>query len=369
MSCEKIKVNPSNFTNFRKVRIETMRYTEIGNTGIEIPSVIFGTTAFGNIFQIVPDDQKLAVLAEMVKQYDGPIGLDSAGKYGAGLALEWIGRGLRKLGVDPQEVIVNNKLAWRRAPLTTAEPTFEPGVWFGLEHDAVQDISYEGILRCWEEGNDLLGEGYESRLVSVHDPDEYLAQATSASERAALFEDVLGAYRALGELKAADKAGAIGVGAKDWSSIYEITRHVELDWIMFANSMTLYSHPADLLSFMDELHTKNVAVINSAVFNAGFLTGGEFYNYRKLDPNDEGDQQIFAWREKFFALCAKFDVDPAHACYQFGQSHPAIVSMAISTSKPERIESNVRMIETPLGSYFWAALKEEGLLAEEYKYI
>lgn len=346
-----------------------MRCTEIGNTGIQLPSVVFGTTAFGNIFQVVPHEQKMAVLREIVKQYDGPIGLDSAGKYGAGLALEFIGNGLRELGVDPQNVIVNNKLAWRRAPLTTPEPTFEPGVWFGLEHDAVQDISYDGIIRCWEEGNTLLGDGFESRLVSVHDPDEYLAQATSPAERDKLFEDVLGAYRALRELTDAGKAGAIGVGAKDWTSIQEITRHVDLDWIMFANSMTLHDHPADLLAFMDELQEKNVAIINSAVFNAGFLTGGDFYNYRKLDPTNPADRAIFDWRAKFFDLCQKLDVDPAHACYQFGQSHPAIVSMAISTSKPERIAPNVRLIETPLADSFWHALKQEGLLAEGYAHL
>lgn len=346
-----------------------MQYTEIGRTGIRLPSVVFGTTVFGNIFQVVPEERKLAVLSEIVKQYDGPIGLDSAGKYGAGLALELLGEGLRKLAVPPQNVVFSNKLAWRRVPLTTPEPTFEPGAWFGLEHDAVQDISYDGILRCWEEGNELLGEGYETQMVSVHDPDEYLAQANSPEEREALFEDILGAYRALSELKAAGKAKAIGVGAKDWTSIYEITRHVDLDWVMFANSMTLYSHPDELLDFMDELKQKNVAIINSAVFNAGFLIGGKFFNYRVPDPKDVEDQKLFQWREKFLEICTQFDVDPAHACLQFGQAHPAIVSMAISTTRPERVKPNVKLIETPVADGLWAALMEAGLLAESCQRI
>ena len=54
---------------------------------------------------------------------------------------------------------------------------------------------------------------------------------------------------------------------------------------------------------MDSLHAKGVAIINSAVFNAGFLTGGEFFNYVKLDPSNPADQEKFNWREKFFALC------------------------------------------------------------------
>ena len=57
---------------------------------------------------------------------------------------------------------------------------FEPGVWMGLEHDAVQRISYDGILECWDEGCRLLGDAYKPRLASVHDPDEYLAAAKLA---------------------------------------------------------------------------------------------------------------------------------------------------------------------------------------------
>ena len=122
----------------------------------------------------------------------------------------------------------------------------------------------------------------------MHDPDEYLAAAESPADRQRRFDDILGAYEALGEIKAAGQAAGIGVGAKDWRSIAEIDAHVALDWVMFANSYTLYSHPADLLAFMDLLHAKGVAIINSAVFNAGFLTGGDFFNYVKLDRANAG---------------------------------------------------------------------------------
>lgn len=50
-------------------------------------------------------------------------------------------------------------------------------------------------------------------------------------------------------------------------------------------------------------------MINSAVFNGGFLTGGTFFDYRKVTP--ESDPELFAWREKFNTVCAEFDVKPA----------------------------------------------------------
>ena len=346
-----------------------MNYTEIGSTGLKVPSVVFGTSTLGNLYQAWPQETKLEIIRELVNYTDGPIAVDSAGKYGAGLALESIGQSLATLNIAPENVVISNKLAWRRVPLRTPEPTFEPGAWFGLEHDAVQDISYDGILRCWEEGCELLGGNYPTQMVSVHDPDEYLATATTAEERQQCVNDILDAYRALAELKAAGKVSAIGVGAKDWRSIEEISQVVDLDWVMFANSMTLYSHPPELLAFMDQLQAKHVAIINSAVFNAGFLTGGEFFNYRKLDPNDAADQQLFQWREKFFALCKQFQVTPASACVQFGQSHPGIVSLALSTSKPERVGPNINLVNTALAPEFWAALRNDGLLAQDYAHV
>jgi D-threo-aldose 1-dehydrogenase len=103
------------------------------------------------------------------------------------------------LNVNPSDVLISNKLGWLRTELKTAEPTFEPGVWRNLKHDAVQQISYDGILECYEQGNNLLGD-YRAELVSVHDPDEYLAAAEDEQERAQHYRDILEAYRALNEL-------------------------------------------------------------------------------------------------------------------------------------------------------------------------
>ncbi|MAS33698.1 MAG: L-fucose dehydrogenase [Anaerolineaceae bacterium] len=346
-----------------------MIHQPLGTTGLVLPRVIFGTSTLGNLFQAVPKETKLAIIKEVFNHIEPPVVFDSAGKYGAGLALEVIGWALRELDIAPEDVIISNKLAWVRTPLTTPEPTFEPGAWVGLEHDAVQDISRAGILRCWEQGNELLGGVYPSQMVSVHDPDEYLAGADSEAERGKRFDDILAAYDALNELKQQGLVKAVGVGAKDWRTIQEIDRAVPLDWVMFANSYTLYSHPAALLSFMDELQAKQVAIINSAVFNAGFLTGGAFFDYRKLDPNDAADQKIFLWRERFFALCEAYQISPADACIQFGMSHPGIVSIALSTSKPERVQQNIASVEANIPAEFWDALQDAGLIASDFRYL
>ena len=340
---------------------------KLGGTGLRVPPVIFGTSCLGNLYQALPWETKLGIMQSFFAHVEAPVVLDTAGKYGAGLALEVIGNGLRELGIAPEDVVISNKLGWKRIPLTTPEPTFEPGAWAELENDAVQCISYDGILECYEQGCELLGEGYTTQVVSVHDPDEYLAAADSAADRDRRWQDILGAYRALFELKAAGRVKAIGVGSKDWHVIQELAGEVDLDWVMFACSLTIYTHPADLLAFMNELNGKGVGMINSAVFNAGFLVGGTFFDYRQPDP--EKERKLFTWRDCFLGLCAQHGVSPAEACVRFGMSVPGVVSTALNTSKPKRVAENVAAVQAEIPPEFWAAVRYAGLIEPYFPFV
>jgi D-threo-aldose 1-dehydrogenase len=340
--------------------LSPLKHQPLGRTGLRVPPVVFGTSCLGNLYQVVPDETKHAIVSEIFRHCPAPVVLDSAGKYGAGLALEVIGNSLRKLQVPAANVIISNKLGWYRMPLRGGEPTFERGVWAGIGHDTESRISYEGILQCYEQGAALLGPGYSTTLVSIHDPDEYLAAAETSQERQRRFEEVLGAYRALFELKAKGLVRAVGIGAKDWRVIREISQSVDLDWAMFACSLTVYSHPAELLGLIAELHARDVGMINSAVFNAGFLMGGKWFNYRLPDPVQEAP--LFQWREKFFAICRRFGARPVDVCVQFGLAVPGIVAVALNTEKPERIQENLAAAATEIPAGLWRALKDDGLI-------
>ena len=172
----------------------------------ELPKSIFGSSARGKPYGIVPDETKLSIVKNWIQNQPKPV-IDSAGKYGAGLALENIGRCLKELNVDPADVLISNKLGWKRVPLTTEEPTFAKGAWFGMEYDAEQCISNKGILECYHQGNELLGD-YKAQLLSVHDPDEYLNAATSEADNTKRYQDILDAYRALAELRESGKRSA-----------------------------------------------------------------------------------------------------------------------------------------------------------------
>lgn len=341
----------------------------LGKTGPLVPPIVFGTSALGNLYAAHPPERKLAVLREMFRDAQGPVVLDSAGKYGAGLALETIGNGLRALGVRVDQVLLSNKLGWLRVPLRGPEPTFEPGVWFGLEHDAEQAVSYEGILRCWEQGCTLLGAPLRPALVSVHDPDELLARAGTSAERDEAWRRVLEAYRALNELKQRGEVALVGVGAKDWTVIRRLVDEVPLDWVMLACSLTILRHPEDVVCFVDRLQRDGVGVVNSAVFHAGFLTGGAFFDYRRLDPESAEDGPLFAWRERLHAVCRAHDVSPDAACVAFALSHPAVACVALNTSRPEQVRANVALGDARPPSRFWSALKDAGLVRREYPHV
>ena len=327
----------------------------------QLPAVIFGTSGLGNLYAEVPFEEKLAIVAACVKHTPGCTVFDTAGKYGAGLSLESIGKSLSLLGVSPSDVLISNKLGWYQVDLVTEEPTFEPGVWKGLKNDAVQRISYEGILACFHQGNRLLGD-YSAQLVSVHDPDEYLANAQSIADEEKRYKDILEAYRALTELKSQGLVSGIGVGAKDWRIIQRIANDVPLDWVMIANSLTVYSHPKDLVDFIGDLGKRGVAVINSAVFNGGFLVGSDYFNYQLIDKDSVEGKALYGWRDKFWALCAEFDVLPAEACFNFSFHIPGITSVALNTTKSAKVQVNTRMATKVIPSDFWKAMQEQGLL-------
>lgn len=335
------------------------------NKGVHLPPILFGTSALGNLYQVLPDETKLDTLREMFRRAPAPVALDSAGKYGAGLSLETIGRCLRELGIAPGEVLISNKLGWFRVPLRGPEPTFEKDIWIDIGHDATSRISYDGILACYEQGNELLGGAYTPALVSVHDPDEYLAAVGDPAAREQRWQDILGAYRALHELKRDGAVQAVGVGSKDWRVIRALADAVELDWVMLACSLTLYTHPPELREFCASLHQRDVAIINSAVFNAGFLTGGEWFDYRKPDP--VADAALFQWRERFLAVCREFDVKPADACVRFSFEVPGVVAVALNTSKPARIEENVASVSADIPAAFWDRMKEASLIAPDFE--
>ncbi|WP_017446677.1 aldo/keto reductase [Gayadomonas joobiniege] len=326
---------------------------------VKLPKIIFGTSSLGNLFVELDKQTKTQLVDAAIQNSPDTVIFDSAGKYGAGLALESISTALSELNIAPEAVKISNKLGWKRAPLKTAEPTFEPGAWVNIKHDAVQDISYQGILDCYHEGNQLLSP-YQAKIVSVHDPDEYLAAATDQADLDQRKADILEAYRALQALRDCGEVESVGVGAKDVSVIDFISDHVRLDWAMFACSLTPFTHKKSTLDLIKKLHQQGVKIINSAVFNSGFLLGSDNLDYKKVSR--ETHPEAFAWRDKFHQLCDKYQITGAQACVQFSFLFDGVESIALSSSSPKRVKSNISLSEADVPKAFWQDMYHQGLI-------
>ncbi|MVN92804.1 aldo/keto reductase [Mucilaginibacter aquatilis] len=328
-----------------------------------LPPLIYGTSVLGNLYEATSINHKLEVVKACMQHQNAPVYFDSAGKYGAGLALESLGQSLEHLQVNPNDVVISNKLGWFRKSLTSSAPTFEPGVWKDLKHDAEQKISYHGILACYLQGNMLLGK-YKAKMVSVHDPDEYLQAAADVSERKKRYRDIIGAYKALLELKAKGEVASVGIGAKDWRTIARICRDVQLDWVMLANSLTIHSHPREVVEFMEHLRDNNISIINAAVFNGGFVVGADYYNYSSI--NSKHNSALYQWRSAFFNICSKHNVTPAQAAAAFAFRAPGVNSIALSAGNPGNVHENSMLLGATIAVDFWATLVKAGLIDEQY---
>jgi D-threo-aldose 1-dehydrogenase len=135
-----------------------------------------------------------------------------------------------------------------------------------------------------------------------------------------------------------------------------------LDWVMFANCMTIKSHPQELLDFIKELEGKGIRVINAAIFHSGFLIGSDYFNYKQIRPGTAENDALYSWRREFFDVCEMYNVKPAAACMQFALHVPGVKSIAMNTNEIMQVNENLQSAETELAFEFWEALKAKGLI-------
>lgn len=224
------------------------------------------------------------------------------------------------------------------------------------------DISYDGILACFEEGNELLG-NYSASLVSVHDPDDYLNDAKSNSEQEQRKKDILAAYQCLNDLKSQKQVESIGIGVKNPEIIeYLLANGVHLDWTMIAGVLTPYVHSIYTRTLIETLHSNSIQIINSAVFNSGFLVGEDYYNYVLQDPQQ--NFSLYEWRHNFFRICKKHQFFPAHVCVQFSFLFAEVQSVALNACRREHVAMNFKNIyeNIPVNHDIWKDLSDEKLI-------
>ena len=88
-----------------------------------------------------------------------------------------------------------------------------------------------------------------------------------------------------------------------------------------------------------------------------------------VQPVGAADEPLFAWRDKFLALCQQYAVDPAAACVRFALSAPGVVAVALNTGRPEQVRPNVALAGVAIPRSFWTAAQAAGIVRPDYAYL
>jgi D-threo-aldose 1-dehydrogenase len=286
-----------------------------GAMGLTIPPIVFGTSALGNVPQVIPEQRTLEICGEWFRHVEPPVFIVAAYRHGDCLALEVLERLLRRLDVEGDEVIIH---------LT-------------LDADRAADE--------WEKSCRLLGGEYRPKLVSIRDADD-------------------DAWSAVGELKGDGLILGAGLATRNFGGLSLSAPPV--DWVMLTGGFTLMRHPSELLASMAELAARQIPSVVSGVFEGGFLVGSNRLDGRVKKADDPAGRSLLAWRTSFAALCLGHGVTPAQACIQFALSGSGVVAVVLNSSHPDRAAENVGCAQRTVPDIFWASMKEEGLLAADY---
>ena len=171
-----------------------------------------------------------------------------------------------------------------------------------------------------------------------------------------------GAYRALDDLRKHGSVKAIGVGINEADVAADFLRAGDFDCVMLAGRYTLLDQSA-LDVFMPLAKSRGVDVFMAAVFNSGVLAKptAKDVTYDYAVASDE----IVGRARRIAAICGEFNVPIQAAAIQFPQGYPAVKTVVLGMSKPDRIRQNLNWFSMKIPSALWDRLKEERLIRED----
>ena len=336
-----------------------MRATDtrpLGKSGLRVTVLGLGGAPLGDLYERIPEERAVATLK---RAYELGVRLfDTAPLYGHGLSEHRFGHVLRRIE-DRAGLVLSTKVARYLEP--QAPDQVDRGQFQGsLNFRIVPDYSYDGAMRAFEQSLQRLGMDRVD-VVHIHDVDVWTWGSEEAFRRR--FREAMdGAYRALHDLRAQGVIRAIGVGINEVGPMIQFANAGDFDTFMLAGRYTLLEQePLDALLPLCE--RKGIGILTAGPYNSGILATGATasakYNYRPAPP------EIVERVQRIEAVCARHGVPLAAAAVQFPLAHPAISSMVPGAVRPEEVEANVRLIETPIPAALWAELKHERLLRED----
>ena len=300
---------------------EQTKSTTLGNTGLAVPKLCFGTACLGGMPHAYGYDVDADRARETVRMiFDGPVNfLDTAREYGDGRSERIIGDVIRDLGGLPDGFVISTKLGRDMA---------------SNRFDAAQ------ARRSLEESLAALALD-RLQLAHLHDP-EY---ARPRHEIAAPG----GALDALFAMKAEGLVETVGLAAGDVDFMMPLLRDWDFDAVITHNRFNLVNRNAEAL--IEFAAVKGIAVLNAAPYCSGVLAKGS-KAYPRYVYRDATAVTLPPIRQ-IEAICERHDVPVGAAALQFSMRDPRIASTICGISRPERIRQTLNWALWPIPDAAW----------------
>lgn len=320
--------------------------TAVGNTGLALTRLSFGSATQGGLFRPVPEHEAEAVFT--CAWNAGVRYFDTAPWYGYGQAEGRLGAFLAWHG----GFVLSSKVGRLLRDVSPHPSQLEPdGATRSFATDSplnvVYDFSYDGVMRSLEESLCRMGLD-RLDILYLHDPD---VPGLSVPEVMA------GAGRALTELREQGVVRAIGAGMNEWEMPLEFAQTGVFDLFLLAGRYTLLEQES--LPFMDYCAQNGVGVVPCSVYNSGLLTNPRpdaRYNYAPVPP------EVLARALRLRAVCERHGVPLRAAAMQFPLAHPASVSVMTAARTALQLEDTLAMFTLDIPTALWDDLAAEGLV-------
>jgi aryl-alcohol dehydrogenase-like predicted oxidoreductase len=312
-------------------RLSPVEYRPLGSTGLELSSVGLGCGNFGGIGS-APElfgrgESEYEAFAIMDRAQSAGINFfDTAASYGGGRSESWIGNWRRE---RESPVLLSTKVYWS----VTGDPDD-------------QGLSRERILRELE-GSLARLQAQRVDMYLTHEPDP----ETPIEET----------IRALDELVASGKVGAIGVSNVDTRQLQDALTASDrqglarVGWVQ--NEYSLLRREAEQ-GVLPLCASEGLGFTPFSPLCGGWLTG----KYRRSEAfpadsrmalrgwpySDLVNEQTFDGLERFQAAAAERGLEPAELAVAWVASHPQVTSVIVGPRRPGQLDTALKGAEIRL---------------------
>lgn len=315
----------------------------------------FGGAPLGNLYRRIEDHDAQATLDAA---WDAGIRyFDTAPQYGLGRSEMRFADALARF--DLENLTLSTKVGRVLEDCALNDVTPESFVDVPQKR-IIFDFSYDGIMRSYEDSIARLRSNRIDMLF-LHDIDAGAnGQEFEDNNLRQLFSQ--GGYRALSELRDADKISAIGAGVNTWQICERLLGEADFDGFLLAGRYTLLEQDP-LESFLPLCKKRDVGIILGGPYNSGILATGAI-NGARYDYAPAPDAILQRVRN-LDDVCRAHNTPLIAAALQFPLGHSAVKSVIPGASSPDEVRQNVEIFETPIPSALWSDLKSQGLIRQD----